>query len=282
MILAFSSRLPDYLQNMGFAAGCIILALAVVASLLHASQTWRGGNKVAPQDLINVGIVGALVFSMMSVGGVIWQYRSFPNTPSLVGLPANGSPTFSPQLEQAPQDVRREPHYTSEDIDSILKMLAHVNQIQKVTLKSILEEVRDECQPWSMGDVGQSGSLAELTIATLQKSDAKLSTAHQELFGDLRTQYSLYWDISLNIINPDPSLAKSPTIQLMVAIERLIKQLNAYIELEKNLLKRPDQNLLKMVQPSLEETFLAAAAMDEWIANSGIQIKNESDAFRAK
>lgn len=259
----------------------LVLAISSIA-LFAVLWLWDRRKRMEPWYLIVVGLAGIILSASIALGGFIWQYRSSSPVLSAPEISNNGSTTFSVQPEGTSQDVRREPHYTSEDIDSILKMLADVNQIQKVTLKSILEEVRDECQPWNMSDAGQSGSLAELTITKLQKSDEKLTAAHQKLFGDLRTQYSLYWDISLNIINSDQSLAKSPTLQLMVAIERLIKQLNVYIELEKNLVKKPDQNLLKMVQPSLEETFLAAGAMDEWIANSGIRIKNESDAFRAK
>src|SRR5262245_51161353 len=76
LMSAFSSRLPDSLQDLGLWSGLTVGGIAVIGLALHAIRESRKGKRVTAVDLTILGLGGLIVFAAITLIGVIWQINS--------------------------------------------------------------------------------------------------------------------------------------------------------------------------------------------------------------
>lgn len=74
LLTAFAHRLPKGYQTLGLCAGLAVLLVAGLGFVLHVMKEWRGGTAVEPFDVTVLGLGGVAFFSLVALGGLIWQH----------------------------------------------------------------------------------------------------------------------------------------------------------------------------------------------------------------
>lgn len=90
MISAFSGALPAVAQTAGLFVGISITAAALLGLAVDWRKQRRGGRAVESSDLLFVGLVGLLIFAIITLAALVWQHMGRPTKPAVAT--ATGSP----------------------------------------------------------------------------------------------------------------------------------------------------------------------------------------------
>lgn len=144
LVSAFSGRLPEGFQDVGLWVGFAVGTLAVVGLMLHQAQVWRGGKKVTPQDVIYLGVVGAFIFTLVAIGGMVWQHYSPPTISQRTEIATPSSIVAT--AETKPSKPTR--HLSSKDKDNIVNALNELSAVTEKRLRKMMDKVAEAIATW--------------------------------------------------------------------------------------------------------------------------------------
>jgi hypothetical protein len=91
----FPDILPAEIRETVGAIGLIVMLLAVVGTVIHFVNKWREGRQMTPEVLIVVGLIGAIAFGAVTLGGVFWRLSQTRLSVPVPEATARGKPDIS-------------------------------------------------------------------------------------------------------------------------------------------------------------------------------------------